>query len=197
MNTSRAMDEIRAGETASKRTHQHDARTQWLSVFFSEAAGHGPVPPMILQELGYGDAEASPSPALERKLDGILRRLLRIQGRLDQVEAVVEQRQGLAAELAQERLLRFTALSAWWHDATDYLSSPSEKAAHPAYQQIVDMGTEVLPYIFQDLRDHGGGDWYVALRRIVGSSPVRSVDASSSQKVLQSWLKWAEEHHYI
>lgn len=90
----------------------------------------------------------------------------------------------------------FAALAEWWHDATDSMSSPSQKAAHPAYERIVALGPLALPFIFRDLLERGGGDWYIALRRIVGFSPVPPSLASDSSAVVREWLAWARANGY-
>ena len=56
----------------------------------------------------------------------------------------------------------FNTLVDWWRRDTAGLSSPSEKAAHPAYQLIIQMGERVVPFILMDLEEHGG-DWYVPI----------------------------------
>lgn len=91
----------------------------------------------------------------------------------------------------------FNALSEWWHEATDVLSSPSEKAQHPAYRRVVKLGPAVLPYLFRELAMRGGSGWYTALRELTGASPVPADAASSSDRVKEIWLGWGREHGYL
>ena len=56
----------------------------------------------------------------------------------------------------------FRELADTWRGETGGLSSPMQIAAHPAYQCIIGMGEQALPYIFEELRERGG-QWYVAL----------------------------------
>ena len=90
----------------------------------------------------------------------------------------------------------FESLAQWWQEATAFLSSPSERADHPAFKKIVALGKPVLPHIFQRLEQGEGGAWYVALRRITGESPVPPEAASSSARVRAIWLDWGREHGY-
>jgi hypothetical protein len=84
----------------------------------------------------------------------------------------------------------FAALSGWWHEATDFLSSPSEKVTHPAYRQIIDAGEPMIPHILADLREHGG-DWYAALREITNENPVGPEHRGRTELMTEDWLAWA------
>ena len=91
----------------------------------------------------------------------------------------------------------FKVLAEWWHESTGYLSSPREKAAHPAYRLIVQMGALAVPLILEDLQEHRGGDWYVALREITGGSPVGAGEALTSEQVVQRWVEWAHANQFV
>lgn len=86
---------------------------------------------------------------------------------------------------------KFQALVKKWKDETAHLSSPNDIAIHPAYQQIIGMGLDVLPLIFQELRD-GGGRWHWALKAITGADPVPETDRGKVHLIKSAWLKWAE-----
>ncbi len=75
------------------------------------------------------------------------------------------------AALHEDIPTRFSKLTEAWREETGGLSSPSQIAAHPAYQQIISMGRPVLPLIREELQA-SGGHWYVALHAITGDSPV-------------------------
>ena len=80
-------------------------------------------------------------------------------------------------------------LTDWWHEATDALSSPSQKVQHRAYQRLIGLGTPALPCILEDLRDRGGY-WFYALERITGMSPLPKDMLASFAMVKEAWLKW-------
>ncbi len=111
--------------------------------------------------------------------------------------------QGDAAEVAisvrrgDDRLCReFHALADWWREATQFLSSPTEIADHEAYQRIIDIGPRVVPFILEELRDNGG-DWYIALRRLVADPPtINQETARSTTKVVDTWLEWGRQRGY-
>jgi hypothetical protein len=98
------------------------------------------------------------------------------------------------ADSATGRL--FKALANWWHESTDPLSSPTEKAEHPAYVQIIAAGKPMIPFLVEDLRDRGG-DWYLALRRISGEDPVPPEHAGRTDLMDADWITWAAENRYI
>lgn len=101
-----------------------------------------------------------------------------------------------ARQVAPEGLrVTFKQLADTWHDETGGLSSPTQIAAHPAYQRIIGMGEQALPFIFEDLRERGG-QWYVALRAITGASPVPPEASGRAYVVRDLWLQWGREHGY-
>ena len=89
----------------------------------------------------------------------------------------------------------FRQLADTWREETGGLSSPSQIAAHPAYQRIIGIGEPALPLIFEDLQTRGG-HWYLALRAITGASPVPPEVSGRARLVRESWLQWGREHGY-
>lgn len=97
----------------------------------------------------------------------------------------------MLVESGESRLRgQFHALADWWHEATDALSSPDEKADHAAYQRIIGLGHPVLRYILEDLRDHGG-HWFMALEEITHMEPpIRDGVTPSLRAERDAWLSW-------
>ncbi len=91
---------------------------------------------------------------------------------------------------------RFVELADTWHSETGHLSSPSQIAMHPAYQRIIGMGSQVIPWVLNDLRIRGG-QWYWALRAITGASPVPLDAAGNVRMVKNAWLQWGKVHGYV
>jgi hypothetical protein len=90
---------------------------------------------------------------------------------------------------------RFRELAARWRKDTAYLSSTSDIATHPAYQQLIGMGQAALPFIFAELRvrpEH----WFWALRSITGEDPVPAEARGNVPKMTAAWLHWAGQHGY-
>jgi hypothetical protein len=68
-------------------------------------------------------------------------------------------------------------------------------AAHPAYQEIIGMGPEVVPLLLADLArqpDH----WFTALKAITGANPVDPADCGRIEKMAEAWLQWGRQNGY-
>ena len=91
---------------------------------------------------------------------------------------------------------RFETLAARWHEETAFLSSITEKAIHPAYQEIIGIGREAVPYILRELRQQPG-HWFWALRAITGENPIRPEQQGKMREMATAWVKWGEERGYL
>jgi len=65
---------------------------------------------------------------------------------------------------------------------------------HPSYRAIVEMGTDVLPLLFQELRDRPD-HWLLALHQITGEDPAQP--ESTFDEAVEAWLKWGRKQGYI
>lgn len=86
---------------------------------------------------------------------------------------------------------RFGFLAHQWRSETQWLSSTTEIAMHPAYQAIIGMGPEVLPLILEDLR-RNSGQWFWALKAISNEDPVVPSDRGCIAQMKRAWLRWGE-----
>lgn len=84
---------------------------------------------------------------------------------------------------------RFQRLAQTWRRETQWLSSPTEIAMHPAYQAIIGMGQGALPLILEDLQQNSGY-WYWALKAISEEDPVPPEDRGAIAKMREAWLQW-------
>ena len=76
------------------------------------------------------------------------------------------------------------------------LSSPTRKAAHPAYQQIIEMGERAVPLILQEMQRHPG-HWSMALQAITGENPVPKEAAGHVTQVADAWTEWGRKKGYL
>ena len=90
---------------------------------------------------------------------------------------------------------QFSELVTEWRTGTAGLSSPRAIAGHHAYQQIIDMGEPVIPFILQDMKDNGGW-WYPALRTLTGVNPVPESAKGSPPLNDEAWLQWGRDNGY-
>jgi hypothetical protein len=90
---------------------------------------------------------------------------------------------------------RFQRLATIWHRETDYLSSMSEASNHPAYQEIIRLGPEVIPLLLRDL-EKTRGHWFAALSALTGAQPIAKSLAGNIPKMTEAWLRWAKDNGY-
>lgn len=84
----------------------------------------------------------------------------------------------------------FRALADQWRKETRMLSFVRQKAVHPAYQQIIGMGKEALPFIFDEMKNRGG-DWLWALQAITRENPASGT--TSFKEAVAAWFAWARK----
>ncbi len=93
-------------------------------------------------------------------------------------------------------LIRFNNLKEEWKESTFMLSSVTEIAMYPSYQQIIGMGPTAIPMILLSMRqepDH----WFWALNAITGENPVHIEDRGKIKKMTDAWLDWGKKHLYL
>jgi hypothetical protein len=95
---------------------------------------------------------------------------------------------------ASRNAAKFRGLRDLWYRETGMLSLIRQKAVHPAYQQIIGMGREALPFVFEEMRKRKG-DWFWALEAItdVEDRPERH---PSPEAAREAWLEWAKARGY-
>jgi hypothetical protein len=66
---------------------------------------------------------------------------------------------------------------------------------HPAYQEIIQLGPEVVPLLLRDL-DETERHWFVALRALTGANPIPASAAGNIPKMIEAWRTWGKENGY-
>jgi hypothetical protein len=90
------------------------------------------------------------------------------------------------AETVEQRLRR---LEAQWQADTRFLSDARRITNHPAFQQIIALGKEVVPFLLHDLQAQPSL-WVWALPEITGENPVPASDAGNIRKMSDAWVQW-------
>lgn len=96
--------------------------------------------------------------------------------------------QALEQEVA--RLLRR------WREETAYQSSSTAMTGHPAYRELIALGTAALPYLFRDLQQTGDGHLSKALTAITGAHPIPAEARGQVRQIAETWVRWARENGY-
>lgn len=91
---------------------------------------------------------------------------------------------------------RFLTLKAQWEADTAMLSSATEIAMHPAYQQIIGMGETAVRLILVEMKKKPG-HWFWALKSITGEDPVLPKQRGRVKEMTQAWLRWGREKNYL
>jgi hypothetical protein len=90
---------------------------------------------------------------------------------------------------------RFHDLVATWKRERGPHSSSARLAEHPAYQQIIGMGPEVIPLLLRELErepDH----WFRALHALTGADSVPAGSRGKVREMAEAWLRWGREQGY-
>lgn len=93
-------------------------------------------------------------------------------------------------------LIRFSTLKVEWEADTAHLSSITEIAMHPAYQQIIGMGPIGIPLILSEMKTKPG-HWFWALKSITGEDPVLPEHRGQIVQMTEAWLRWGKEQGYV
>lgn len=96
-----------------------------------------------------------------------------------------------AVETLEQQVARALAR---WRAETAYISSSTQITGHPAYLELIALGTAALPYLFRDLEQTADGHLSKALAAITGAHPVPAEDRGRVDKVAEAWLRWAREN---
>ena len=98
-----------------------------------------------------------------------------------------------AAPQSETVELRFRRLEREWNAATAHLSSTTKIMNHPAFQEIVRLGSPVVPFMLRDLAERPRL-WVWALPTITGVNPVAAEDAGNITAMSTAWLHWGREN---
>jgi hypothetical protein len=91
---------------------------------------------------------------------------------------------------------QFQKLADQWKNDTINLSNVRKIFEHPAYQAIIAMGAEALPYIFEALQEETD-HWFHALTLITGESPVPGGRCGHMQEMADAWIAWGISRGFI
>ncbi len=87
---------------------------------------------------------------------------------------------------------RFRQLAEQWKSESAHLSSLTEMAMLPSFQQIIGLGPEAVPLILQQLKEDPDY-WFWALQAITGQDPVPPEVRGRLQEMTDAWLRWGAE----
>ena len=86
---------------------------------------------------------------------------------------------------------QFATAADRWRRETRFSSSRRAIIGHPAYKEVIAMGSGVVPLILGSMAAVGG-HWATALSALTGGDPVPACDRGDLLKVEAAWLAWGE-----
>ena len=89
----------------------------------------------------------------------------------------------------------FHSLVEQWKSETRGISSTEQMSVHPAYQQIIGMGRDVIPLLLREL-ENNSGRWFWALKSISREEPVTPEQQGKTKEMIAAWLNWGREKGY-
>jgi hypothetical protein len=91
---------------------------------------------------------------------------------------------------------RFQELVRAWRRETRHLSSITQMAMRPAYQEIIRLGEHAVLLLLAELR-HKPDHWFFALYKITGANPVPPESEGKINEMAQAWVRWGLARGYI
>ena len=104
-------------------------------------------------------------------------------------------RGSLIGEAIHQRSLKeeFLRNCSIWKEEVQFSSSMSEILSNRYYQNIIDLGVGVIPFILKEL-DERPDFWFEALQALTNVNPVPDTDLGNLPAMRKYWLAWASEN---
>ena len=89
---------------------------------------------------------------------------------------------------------KFLELKEKWISET-YLNSYTS-TNNIYYQQIIKLGERVIPFLLEDMKEHGT-HWFRVLYTLTGQNPIKKENIGNIKAMISDWLKWGHKNHYF
>jgi hypothetical protein len=99
------------------------------------------------------------------------------------------------ALISPEIVNKFYALASDWEKEVAGLSSTAQMSQHPAYQEIISMGTQILPLLLSELKKNPVY-WLSALSAITGENPIKPEQRGRIKQMASAWIEWGKNQGY-
>ncbi|MEG3843559.1 hypothetical protein [Microcoleus sp. herbarium14] len=99
------------------------------------------------------------------------------------------------AEISPEIVDKFYALASDWEKEVAGLSSTAQMSQHPAYQEIISMGTQIVPLLLSELKENPLY-WLSALSAITGKNPIKPEQRGRVKQMASAWIDWGRNQGY-
>src|SRR6476469_1264767 len=99
------------------------------------------------------------------------------------------------AKIYPEIVDKFYALASDWEKDVAGLSSTAQMSQNPAYQEIISMGTPIVPLLLSKLKE-SPIDWLLALSAITGENPIKPEQMGRVKQRGSAWIDWRRNQGY-
>ncbi|MBD2481237.1 hypothetical protein H6G57_04300 [Planktothrix sp. FACHB-1365] len=97
--------------------------------------------------------------------------------------------------MSTEVVEKFYALASNWEKEVSGLSSTAQMSEHPAYQEIINMGTKIVPLLLLELKNNPLY-WLSALSAITGENPIKPEQRGRVKQMASAWIEWGKNQGY-
>jgi hypothetical protein len=116
------------------------------------------------------------------------------------IESLVNQQISLPtsreSEVPLEISNKFYILAKQWENEVEGYSSTAQISDHPAYREIISMGTQIVPLLLKELKNNPIF-WLSALNKITGINPILPEQRGKIKQMAEAWLEWGKNQGYI
>ncbi len=98
-------------------------------------------------------------------------------------------------EINSELAEKFYSLASQWQSDVEGMSSTAQMSQHPAYQEIIGMGTKVVPLLLRELKQNPLY-WLLALSEITGENPIKPEQRGRVKQMAEAWIEWGKNQDY-
>ncbi len=99
------------------------------------------------------------------------------------------------SELDAEITNKFYTLASQWQSEVEGISSTTQISQHPTYQEIISMGTKIVPLLLSELKQNPLY-WLSALSEITGANPIKPEQRGRVKQMADAWLEWGKNQGY-
>ena len=99
------------------------------------------------------------------------------------------------AEISSEVIDKFYTLATEGQSEVAGMSSTAQMSQHPAYQEIINMGSQVVPLLLSELQKNPLY-WLAALNAITGENPIKPEQRGRVKQMASAWIEWGKDRGY-
>jgi len=99
------------------------------------------------------------------------------------------------AKIPPDIVDKFYALASDWEKDVAGLSSTAQMSQHPAYQEIISMGTQIVPLLLSELK-RNPLYWLSALSAITGENSIQPEQRGRVKQMASAWVDWGRNQGY-